>query len=278
MSSAASRTLIAYLPVPHRGYLELLGKYPDSVYVLGKEFVGEFISLTRNLPAVAPEEACRMVQGLGFVQEVRVLSPKDLPALAGRPLVLPDEEVSRAFCERHLSDADVEFDGSWRLRWHWDAVNAHRVPDIDLAVSQDELDRELLGKARAAAERSPDWWRQVGAVLSRDGVPLLAAYNTHLPSEQSAYVYGDPRSNFGPGERIDATLSLHAEIGIIAEAARRGIATDGGDLYVTTFPCPPCASAVAVSGIRRLYFADGYSLVAGAETLRSRNIEIIRVV
>ena len=134
-----------------------------------------------------------------------------------------------------------------------------------------------MDSAASAAERSPDWWRQVGAVLARDGKIILTAYNTHLPSEQMAYVCGDPRSNFNAGEHIDASLAIHAEIAILAEAARRGIITEGCDLYVTTFPCPPCANAWANAGIKRLFYRGGYSLVAGAEALRSRGVELFTV-
>jgi dCMP deaminase len=106
---------------------------------------------------------------------------------------------------------------------------------------------------------------------------LLGAFNQHVPSEQSAYLYGDPRSNFEAGQCIDMSGALHAEAGLIAEAARRGISTEGCDLFVTVFPCPPCAFLWAYSGIKHLYYVDGYSLIAGAETLQAKDVEIIRV-
>lgn len=277
MSSAADRVLVAYVPVPHAGYLALFRKYPEAVvYVLGEEFIKEFQPLVRNLPAVTPEEVCRMIHALGFVKEVRILHPQDIASLPDS-IVMPDEDVSHSVAERYLADRAVDFDASWKLRWHWDAVHQHHPPETG-TVSREERDRALMQRAKNEAQRSPDWWRQIGALLAKEGEPLLVAYNTHLPSEQSAYVYGDPRSNFGPGERIDATLSLHAEAGLIAEAARRGISTAGCDVYVTTFPCPPCANILAKAGIQRLYFSEGYSLVAGAESLTQNGVDIIRVV
>jgi dCMP deaminase len=106
---------------------------------------------------------------------------------------------------------------------------------------------------------------------------LLAAFNTHLPSQQSAYVMGDPRGNFKPGECIDASLAAHGEVSVIAEAANRGLSTKGCDLYVTTFPCPPCAASVALSGVHRVFYIDGYSRIEGAAALISRGVQIVRV-
>ena len=38
---------------------------------------------------------------------------------------------------------------------------------------------------------------------------------------------------------------MHAEARLIAAAAREGRATAGAVLYVTDFPCPPCAKLIA---------------------------------
>ncbi len=277
-NKSGSKILVAYVASPHAGYLKLFRKHEGGMlYVLGKELISDFTPLVRNLPAVEPEEAATMVRSLGIFDTVRVLTRELIPFIGQNTLVMPDEDVSRALAEKYFAGAAVEFDGSWRLRWDWQATTHERRPEGERVVSVDTLNRELMAKASLEAQRSPDWWRQVGALLVRNGTMLIVAHNTHKPSEQSAYLEGDPRSNFGPGQHIDASLALHAEAGVIAEAARRGIATAGCDLYVTTFPCPPCANSIAASGIRRLYYADGYSLVAGAETLNAYGVEIIRV-
>lgn len=272
--------LVAYVPVPHAGYLKFL-RAPEYagiiLFLLGEEFIQQFQPLVRNLPAVAPEEVKKMLQTLGFY--VCVITPEKLACgvLRGSKIVMPDEDVSRAFAEKYFADAKVSFDNRWRLRWDWGAIQAKRRPEGERAISADEFDRDLMRAASGIANKSPDWWRQIGALLVKDGRILLSAFNRHVPSEQSAYCYGDPRSNFEQGERIEVSGALHAEVGIIAEAARRGLSMEGCDLYVTTFPCPPCAYACAFTGIKRLFYADGYSLVAGAETLQAKGVEIIRV-
>lgn len=279
MNSELKTVVVAYVPSPHRGYVEFFKKYQGAIlYVLGADLIAEFQSLVRNLPANEPEDVVRMIETLSLFRDVRILNSANMDELTKYArIVMPDEDVSRTIAEKYFPAVAITFDGSWRLRWHWDAVQQHHRPEGERMVSVHELDRELMRTAFGAAERSSDWWRQVGALFVRNGEVQLVAFNKHVPSEQSPYLCGDPRSNFGPGQSIDISSALHAEVGVISEAAKRGVAMEGGDLYVTTFPCPPCAYACANSGIRRLYYADGYSLIEGAEVLHSRGVEIIHV-
>jgi len=274
--------LIAYVPVPHAGYLKFFRAYAGSIlYILDEEFTRQFPALVRNLPSVSSEEVQKMVQVLGIFSDVRILHPRALTigVVRNSSIIMPDEDVSHAFAKKYLVSAGVAitFDNCWRLRWDWGATQKNRRPEGERVISIDEFDRELMKNAFAVAERSSDWWRQIGALLVKDGKVLLTTFNRHLPSEQSCYCYGDPRSNFEAGQSIDISSALHAEAGIIAEAANRGISTRGCDLYVTSFPCPPCAYLCAQSGIGRLFYVEGYSLVAGAETLQAKGVKIIRV-
>jgi dCMP deaminase len=221
-----------------------------------------------------------MIQALNIFSYVEVLDKGRIvtPRIQNlREIFMPDEDVSHAIAETYFSGARVVFDGSWRLRWDWNSVAHLKRPEAEGTVSVDELDRTMMRQAFKAAERSTDWWRQVGALLSKDGKPLLTAFNKHQPSEQNPYLYGDPRSQFDAGEMIEMSTALHGEVGIAAQAARRGIATEGLDLYVTTFPCPPCAYAIAEMGIKRLFYAEGYSRLEGEAALLAANVEIIRV-
>lgn len=272
------KILIAYVPTPHAGYLKFFRTYQGSVlYVLGTDFIQQFPSLVRNLPGVAPQECLKMIEALGIFSNVRILTVSNLEYVRHQTVVMPDEDVSHALAEKYLVGGDVTFDGSWRLRWDWGAVQKSKRPENERVISVDEIDRELVHKACVRGDQSPDFWRQIGALLVKDGKILFSAFNRHVPSDQSVYCYGDPRSQFDAGQSIDVSSSLHAEMGILAEAARRGISMEGCDLYVTTFPCPPCAHACAFTGIRRLYYAEGYSLITGAETLEANGVEIIRV-
>lgn len=279
METRGEKILIAYVAVPHAGYLNFFRQYAGSIlYILGEEFTKKFPSLVRHLPGVTPEESKKMIEALGIFSEVYVLTHAMLDTVRRSEIVMPDEDVSHAFAQDLGVDAPVTFDGSWRLRWDWGTTQQKHRPKNERRISTDILDRELMSSALGVAQKSSDWWRQIGALLvSKKGKVLLVAFNQHLPSEQSAYCYGDPRSNFEPGQSIEFSVALHAEARIFAEADKHGICTKGCSLWVTTFPCPPCAYLCAFTGIERLYYADGYALVAGAEVLESKGVEIIRV-
>ena len=108
---------------------------------------------------------------------------------------------------------------------------------------------------------------------------LLQGHNHPVVAENyTLETLGDPRSNFDAGQNIDLQKNIHAEVGVIAEAARRGIALKGADLFVTTFPCPVCAKSVAEAGIKRVYFKDGYSLLDAMDIFKTKGIEVIQVV
>ena len=47
-------------------------------------------------------------------------------------------------------------------------------------------------------------------------------------------------------------------------------------MYVTDFPCPPCARLIAAAGISRLYFRDGYAVLDGEEILRAAGVDILQ--
>lgn len=271
--------VIAYIASPHDGYLQFFRAHRGAVlYVLGREFIDTFTPLRRHLPGNTPEDAVCMVRALGVFTDVRILTLSNLYELRHYgELVLPDEDVSRMLARKYLGEYTVRLDGRWRLRWHKDAALEGRTPTGEIRISHEEFAVDLMEGARDLAERSPDWWRQIGAALVHDGKIILGAYNRHYPSEQIAYILGDPRSNFEAGQHIEVSVAGHAEATIFALAARRGICTEGCDMFVTTFPCIPCATLCALSGLRRLYYAEGYSQIHGADTLRAAGVEIVRV-
>lgn len=282
MNSASNlnpKILVACVASPHAGYLKLFRAYQGGrLYILGEEFTKEHVAFRRFLPGLMSYDACTMVRALHIFSSVEVLTKDGLSKMPLGPVAMPEEDTSHVIAEKYFSDREVFFDSRWKLRWDWGNSQKNESPPIDRAVSSDGLAIELMHRATVVAECSSDWWRQVGCLLAREGEVLITAFNKHMPSEQSAYLLGDPRSNFEQGVAIEVSIASHAERRVMAEAARLGIKTEGCDLYVTTFPCPPCAYAWAESGIRRLYYRDGYSLVEGAAALKSAGIEMIQVI
>lgn len=106
----------------------------------------------------------------------------------------------------------------------------------------DDVDR-LLEHAIEAAARSPNQIRKVGAVLvTADRRTEIASCNTFPPGVRNLpeRVVGDNRFIW----------LEHAERAAIFEAARRGLATDGGTLVSTYFPCTDCARAIIQAGLK----------------------------
>lgn len=265
--------LIAYIPVLHVGYMRLLALH-DELGMLGPDIVREFTSLERDVRAVDPYRMKSAIEGAGVVKRVRVLTTDDLLELRHRPLVMVDDDVSHALADRY--SLNVTFVPMF-LRWDKMAATMFKAPNNDRAVSVEELDREMMLVAKAQAQRSADWWRQIGAVITKNGSIVAQGHNQHLPSDNHLLMNGDPRSNFDAGERQDIYTSIHAEASLIAKAAHDGVSLNGAAIYATTFPCPNCARLIAVSGINRVYFSDGYSLLDAQDIFKAFGVECIRV-
>ena len=69
---------------------------------------------------------------------------------------------------------------------------------------------------------------------------------------------------------------VHAEMGVICDAARMGKELRGSILFVTTFPCHNCTKHIISAGITRVYYLEPYPK-SRAKQLHSNEIEIERV-
>jgi dCMP deaminase len=273
-------SVVAYIPALHRGYIEFLKKYPGPLYVLGSDLVREVPRLERDIRALEPMEVKAAIEGLGVTESVTILTKENIPALLLETpsIVMPDEDVSRQFAGTYLDGKEVSFIPVF-LRWDRQISTAESEVPPDRTISRETFDQEVMTQAFMEARKSPDWWRQIGAVLIRDRKPILVAHNAPLPSEHIVATFGDPRSNFDAEEKRYKDLSkfIHAEANVIALAAKQGIPTDGASLYITTFPCPACARSLAVAGIRTVFYSKGYSILDAEEILRVFGVEIVLV-
>lgn len=274
--------VISFVPVLHRGYLDFLARSgATDVYLLEASDAPQLPYLAREIRALRFDEAERLLRGIGFnahrfSKSVRYLQAPDLE------LLMPNEDISRAICAEYFEGKHVTFSDTF-LRWDWNKSVGFTpaAPEADRVIRRGTAETEKVSRYMQTLiqekSKSSDWWRQVAAmVICREG-QILVAHNKHLPNEYVPYIDGDPRNNFGPGEYIEVSSALHGEIAVITEAARKGISIEGADLAVSTFPCCGCAGAVSVSGIRRVFFTDGYSNLNGVKDLRDRDIELIWV-
>jgi dCMP deaminase len=67
--------------------------------------------------------------------------------------------------------------------------------------------------------------------------------------------------------------ATHAEANAVAFAARQGISTEGGTLYVGVSPCANCARLLIAAGIKRVVWAITYRDPEGSLLLELAGIE-----
>jgi dCMP deaminase len=276
-----SEVVLAYVPVLHEGYRRFLERHGRDrrVFLIGPELHAGYRPLAKDVRALPAADAAAAIEGWRIASSVAVLDAVGAGRLAEEQdlaLILPAEDVSYATVERHFPRAAVRYDPVF-LRWDktrtvqmLDPAPARRAP-ASAAYA------DLAGLAEDAARESLDWWRQVGAALRVADGTVVAAHNEHHPHPQAPYAVGDPRSNFFQGVELELSTATHAEAALIAQAARDGRATAGATLYVTDFPCPPCAKLIANAGVATLYYRRGYAVLDGRDVLEAAGVEIVAV-
>jgi len=276
------KIILAYIPVLHQGYRQFFEKYASEIqilYLFGQELIQEFDHLSRkDIRALAPKDVKLAIQSWHFFPEVYIANYETLNDIQSKKLtvIMPDEDECHELSEKYLDGCHIEFDSVF-LRWTKSRSLAHQDVNYERVVPFDGFAAEMLSLAAQEAKKVSNWWRQVGAVVARDGEILLTGYNRQVPSPRMPYIEGDARSFFKKGLNVELTTDMHAEARIISEAANKGISLNGADLYISTFPCPPCAKIVAYSGIKKCYFGSGYAMLDGERILQSQGVEIILV-
>ena len=133
-----------------------------------------------------------------------------------------------------------------------------------MRITRDEY---LLNEVFNAAKRSTCLRLNVGAVLVRDGRPILAGYNGAL----SGFPHCTPET-CGPDKPCNNTV--HAEVNVIYFAARHGIATEGATLWCTDSPCKACAEAIIQVGITEVVYAREYRDISPLRLMAGAGIHI----
>jgi dCMP deaminase len=290
--------IIVYLPVIHKGYLQLFEKHKTAdIFIANKsliEFIDkEFDYLRKEIRSITPNQAEISLEALLPKRQISLIDTNDLMLLDNRDqeIILPKEDIFIWLAKNYLTKSKVKFDDTF-LRWNREnSVKKNKITPTNEKLGKDsksslEIFNKLINKTNKDAKLSSDWWRQVGAIIFKESKQenkvdqpkiISIAHNQHLPSPYSPYINSDPRNSFHKGENIDLCTAIHAEAALIADAAKKGISLNGMSMYVTTFPCPPCAKQVAASGISKLYFKDGYSMLDGETILKNSNVKIIKI-
>ena len=117
---------------------------------------------------------------------------------------------------------------------------------------------------------------QVGCIITRDHRAISWGYNGAPPGmphcRENNHGYGANVAKLAVGE--GCRNATHAEANALAFAARQGISTDGGTLYVERSPCEQCARLCIAAGIARVVFLVPYRDESGVTMLRNAEVEV----
>ncbi len=270
-------TFMLYVPVLHQGYLNLFDRVDgqtNSIFIFGPDILKKFNYLDKEIRAINPLIMVRLIKTLNIFNNVGILTPILALSLKKHRIITVDEEISHRVVGKYFPESKVMYE-NWFLRWDEKSVYSQSIPTCK--ISRDEADRAIMKEAGKTALESPDWWRQVGAIIKLKSGDSYGDFNHHLPDSLTPYINGDPRDFIPAGERSDLTSAIHTEQKIIAFAAKKGIRLEGSSLYVTCFPCPVCAKLIGQSGIKNCYFLKGHASLDGLKVLMVAGVEVIQV-
>src|SRR5699024_8202539 len=113
-------------------------------------------------------------------------------------------------------------------------------------------DQYFMAQAVLLSLRSTCTRLEVGATLVKDRRIIAGGYNgsvsgdVHCIDEDCYLVNGH------------CIRTIHAEMNALLQCAKLGVSTDGGEIYVTHFPCLPCTKAILQAGIKTIHSLNDY--------------------
>lgn len=136
---------------------------------------------------------------------------------------------------------------------------------------RDEWLEYFMAQAYIASLRSTCGSRRVGAVIV-DSLEsgyrriLATGYNGNPPGDKHCVDGGCPRfkarldGKIKSGEYNDnfPCFAFHAEANALFQMSQRGISTKDCILFSTAFPCRACSEKILGSGIKEIYYSEGY--------------------
>jgi dCMP deaminase len=127
------------------------------------------------------------------------------------------------------------------------------------------------------AKRSTCTRRAVGAIIVKDKRVLSTGYNGAPSGIEHCIEIGCLREKLDvpSGERHELCRGIHAEQNAIIQAAYYGVSINDSILFCTNLPCSICAKMIINSGIKNIYYKDGYADPMSEEMLKDADIGLI---
>ncbi len=131
--------------------------------------------------------------------------------------------------------------------------------------------RDGLGEGDVRVTSDPDYsWCSNVTVQGKHVLGPVSHTDAHLMSYE--ILHANPPIPSGTRYEIGCH---HAEANVIANAAARGVSTDGAWLFVTHGPCVPCAKLIHHAGIKRVMITNsGARGPEGEQYLLANGVEV----
>lgn len=143
-------------------------------------------------------------------------------------------------------------------------------------------------------------WIGIGCVIAKSGKVLIEAWNETLVGEEYCQDFRNRQVNKGPalpgkagpyknigcirqelklsgGKEPQLVCSIHAEMNVIAGAARKGIKIDGAEMFVTSFPCLICMRAIIAAGIKKIFYMNDFYKPHHLEMLEKNGVKVGKI-
>ena len=273
---AEKRILVINIPVIHSGFLNFIKKNQKNIsdiYLAENKIVEKVLSIEEDIASLDYKTVARFLSVLGF-KKIHLLNKQNLQKLKNKKLLLVNDQFSRELAKVNFEEKNIKWESVF-LRWDTESVLSNR--SLNEKKSTKIEDKKWMKEAYKEAKKSGCWWRNVGAVIVKDGSIIFRDYNEGVPSDYTMYQVGHIRDFVKAGERQELSSTIHGEQKIIASAAQKGISLEGSSLYITHFPCPVCVKLIIFSGIKNCYFSEGTANLSGEKLLKLYGIKLLAV-
>jgi dCMP deaminase len=142
---------------------------------------------------------------------------------------------------------------------------------------KEKFKRAYMKTAQTFAELSYARRLKVGAIIVKEDRIISIGYNG-MPAGWDNNCEDETRYEDG-GVTLKTKLEvLHAESNAIAKLAKSNDSGDGATLFITHSPCIECAKLIYQSGIREVYYSEGYRDAGGINFLKESGVQIEKLI
>ncbi|MFC1598989.1 cytidine/deoxycytidylate deaminase family protein [Patescibacteria group bacterium] len=270
--------VIGNFTIIHKGYLDIfLNKYQNAdIYILSNNLANQLYNLELDQRKINPNIVKNLFTGLN--RQVYILEEENLPRILNEDeIVLVEDNVITALKNKYLSEHSNIITESGFFYYPQDQVKKTKDDNKKTRNSTDQKDIDFMKQAIELTKKSNCFWRQIASVVVKNDKIIYTGFNHMLPNQDECYKIGCIRDDLKAGTQTEFCSAVHSEASCIAQAAKDGQALNNTSIYVTTFPCPACAKLVALSGIKKCFYNQGWANFDGERVMKAAGVEITKI-